>query len=61
MANVTDDDVDAMVDAAFKELAERHPECTSGDMDFGVINAVKAILLQAATHWVECNTPSKEA
>lgn len=56
MKEVTRDDITAMIDAAFDALAERHPECESGDVDFGVIDDLHRVLGRVARQWVNDNT-----
>lgn len=54
---MTDADVEAMIDGAFTALAARHPEATSGDVDFGVMDEVTRVMRAAGQHWLDANTP----
>jgi hypothetical protein len=53
-------DAEAMMIAAFAILAERHPECKSGDLDPLTDHITKQALTEAASRWLMLNAPEEE-
>jgi hypothetical protein len=52
---LTDEDVEAMVDAAFIELARRHPEAYSGDYPPNELYALQQVMRKHAEYWLHLN------
>lgn len=57
MRTVNLGDITAMLDATMRTLAERHPECTSGDLDAASLDELLRALRTAANAWLNWNTP----
>lgn len=57
---LTDQDVEAMIDAAFETLAKRHPEATSGDFPPDASGTLFQQMQMFAEYWLELNTPKND-